>query len=360
MKQRLHYFDMLKGLAIFMVVMGHVIAFCVREIDRAAIFKMIGSVHMPLFFFISGWMSWRGGRRPDLVKRSLQLLVPMLACSTLWIYYFPHSGLESPLSSSFDGLWHDYYKNGYWFTLVLFEIIVVYTPFSLLLRRLRGLAASLAAVACMCAAVLLVDFMLMSTPMSGLLSWHLVTQFSPVFAMGVLACKYKERFYRLVRSELCVTAAFLVGAAAMYVCSWPWEFPPLAGVLADYGQCLLHLCLAVVAVAVVKPWSEEAYAPGAQGHALARMWSYIGRESLGVYLLHYFFLFPLGAVRPLLESTALGFVPVAAVSMAVAAAVVAVVLGVVRLLRPSALLSWLLAGRLPNFNKDNKASVCNE
>ena len=42
--------DLLKGIAIFMVVMGHVLTMCIRGIDSAALFKIIGEVHMPLFF----------------------------------------------------------------------------------------------------------------------------------------------------------------------------------------------------------------------------------------------------------------------------------------------------------------------
>ncbi|MDE6109114.1 MAG: acyltransferase family protein, partial [Muribaculaceae bacterium] len=111
MKPRLHYFDMLKGIAIFMVVMGHVLTMCVREIDRATLFKFIGAVHMPLFFFISGWMTYRSdGRGAALGKRAAQLLVPMLFMSTLWIWYFPHSGLQSPLYSTFKGLWLETWK----------------------------------------------------------------------------------------------------------------------------------------------------------------------------------------------------------------------------------------------------------
>ena len=79
---------MLKGIAIFMVVMGHVLTMCVREIDRAAIFKFIGEVHMPLFFFISGWMAMRLGEggnvaTPSLLPRAKRLLLPMLGASTL-------------------------------------------------------------------------------------------------------------------------------------------------------------------------------------------------------------------------------------------------------------------------------------
>lgn len=55
MSSQLTYFDVLKGIAIFLVVMGHVIVFCVRGIDATPHFKFIGSIHMPLFFFISGY-----------------------------------------------------------------------------------------------------------------------------------------------------------------------------------------------------------------------------------------------------------------------------------------------------------------
>ena len=56
-KQRIEYFDLLKGIAIFMVVMGHALTMCVRGLDAAFLFKLIGQVHMPVFFFISGYLT---------------------------------------------------------------------------------------------------------------------------------------------------------------------------------------------------------------------------------------------------------------------------------------------------------------
>ena len=53
-KPRMHYMDLLKGIAIFMVVMGHVLTVCIRGIDAATSFSIIGEVHVPIFFFISG------------------------------------------------------------------------------------------------------------------------------------------------------------------------------------------------------------------------------------------------------------------------------------------------------------------
>ena len=70
MKQRIEYFDVLKGIAIFMVVMGHVITYGVCQIDGSLVFRIIGSVHMPLFFFISGYFT--------IVRKGKDLAMPRL------------------------------------------------------------------------------------------------------------------------------------------------------------------------------------------------------------------------------------------------------------------------------------------
>lgn len=147
-KPRMHYMDLLKGIAIFMVVMGHVLTICIRDIDAATIFKIIGEVHMPIFFFISGWFTYKATadgriRRPDLRRRALQLIVPMVIVSTLWVLQFPYSGLRSPMAPGFDGLWTSEYKNGYWFTPVLFVIMALYALLApVILRRRRPVLAT--------------------------------------------------------------------------------------------------------------------------------------------------------------------------------------------------------------------------
>ena len=58
-KNRIADLDILKGIAIFLVVMGHVIGMCIRGIDSCIAFKIIEQLHMPIFFFISGWFSFK-------------------------------------------------------------------------------------------------------------------------------------------------------------------------------------------------------------------------------------------------------------------------------------------------------------
>lgn len=368
MKQRLHYFDILKGIAIFMVVMGHVLTMCVREIDRAALFKFIGEIHMPLFFFISGWFTFKlteNGRVrvPDLGQRALQLLVPMVVVSTLWIWYFPHSGLQSPLDSTFGGLWSDSWKNGYWFTFVLFQIMLLYALLCPLLTRLKSAASSLGLTVIVWALLIYINHAI-GLKASGFASLLLTSQFFPVFMVGTIASRHRECFNRICKSGFWVTASLILAALLLYYICWPWEFPEptnsaLKTIPVWVARSLFHICLAVVAIAVIKPWSERIYSvPSPSGTAFrwAETWQLLGRKSLSIYLLHYFFLFPMGICRDTLMAFNLGFTPLFVFSAAVAACVIAIVLGVNAVIERSPLLALLLTGVVPKKKKSLAAA----
>ncbi len=53
MTQRLQHIDQLKGLAMLLVLIGHVIVFCGLGYDNVFI-KHIVMMNMPLFFFLNG------------------------------------------------------------------------------------------------------------------------------------------------------------------------------------------------------------------------------------------------------------------------------------------------------------------
>ena len=114
MSQRIEYIDTLKGIAIILVVMGHVVQFIWgdRYGSDQIIFILIYSFHMPLFFFLSGLCTKvidRGGI--SLKKKMKSLLYPFL----LWnlIVYFQHIQVEA---GSISAIRHA----GYWFLICLF------------------------------------------------------------------------------------------------------------------------------------------------------------------------------------------------------------------------------------------------
>lgn len=357
MKSRLQYFDVLKGVAIFLVVMGHVITMCVREIDRTPLFKFVAEIHMPLFFFISGWFSLKilpSGKlkKPDIGRRALQLLVPMAVVSSLWILYYPSSGLESPIEASFSGLWTNMWKNGYWFTLTLFEIILIFALLRPLYQRAASIATAIGVTVVAWLALFALVVVFDGTLINDVLGLQLVATYWPVFMAGLCASKHRDSFNATLSNGWLMTAALAVAAFSLYYICWWWEFPGKQLFSSNEYNLILarpvfHVAVAFVALAIFKPAVERA----SEHSRWVRVWSYIGSKSLGIYLLHYFFLFPLGFMRFWLVELNLAFVPVVVFSGLVAAMIVIVVLCLMRIVAISPLLDFLLTGNMKLFQK---------
>ncbi len=354
-KPRMHYMDLLKGIAIFMVVMGHVLTICIRDIDAATIFKIIGEVHMPIFFFISGWFTYKATadgriRRPDLRRRAMQLIVPMVIVSTLWVLQFPYSGLRSPMAPGFEGLWTSEYKNGYWFTPVLFVIMALYALLApVILRRRRPVLAITASIAISLALYAVIAHFV-PIKYIGITSALLILQFLPIFMAGAIARQHQDDFMRLIANPRAVTLAILAGIPLFFIAVWPWRIPALENIpfIVPTAKMLFQLALAIVAMNIAVPWSETAYAPGrTRPGRLAVIWEYLGRKSLAIYLLHYFFLFPLTFLQQPARDMALSIVPLAVIAAAVAACIIAVTLAAEYLLSRSPLTARLFCG---NYN----------
>ena len=73
---------------------------------------------------------------------------------------------------------------------------------------------------------------------------------------------------------------------------------------------------------------------------------YLGQKSLEIYLLHFFFLFPLTALQEPMRAMGLGFVPLAAVSVFVACLIIAASLLANVVLSLSPVLASLLTGKI--------------
>lgn len=285
-KKRVAAFDVLKGIAIYLVVMGHVLTMCIRDIDSAVLFKLVGEIHMPIFFFISGYFTYKltgngDFAMPNLRKRFRQLIIPFLAVSALWMWYFPHSRLQSPLSQSWPQLLTTYWKDGYWFTLTLFEVVLVYAGISRLMAAARHL-------------------------------WMQVA-----------------------------TAAAVAAFGTWYYSVYTWEFPALPAWCQFVAQPVLHASLMTVVFGMVYRSDVETFASTRAGRWL----TLLGNESLGIYLLHYFFLFPLTPLQEPMRMLGLTFMPSVMVSAFFAFFIILAALGANWAIGKNRVLAFLLIGK---------------
>lgn len=355
LKRRIEYFDLLKGIAIYLVVMGHVIAMCIRGLDAAFIFKLIEQVHMPIFFFVSGYFTYKAAEEksfitPGLKKRFLQLIIPFLVLTPVWFFYYPHSRLLSPICQDLPSLFCSVYKGGYWFPICLFELCVLYILLSAILRRLRRTGAQVAVLIAIYAVLIGVTTLFVDVDAdvdhAGL---YLLTRFFPAFAIGVMAHHRREDFQALLQRRHTFSIALFTFAICFYCSAYPWDiwgqdlaylWTPATLILSP----IMHFSLFVIAITLVKPWSEKEFAPEAKPSVVARYFHLLGNESLGIYLLHYFFLFPLTMLQEPFKEMGLALVPLSVTAIVVAFCIIAITLAAIYIIKKSKIASQLLLG----------------
>lgn len=339
-------FDMIKGVAIFLVIVGHVLTFCIRGIDNAFLFKIVGEVHMPLFFFVSGWFSYKSGfRSPDLLKRFRQLVIPGAICMTLFFFAFPHTGVTTPFPTRYIFVLATVGKMGYWFVFTLFGIMVCYWALTKILRNIKtekgvnivaGVATAVIFSASYASEVLWLDAFEIS----------LIGLYFLPFIAGVFAHRNAVAFKKIYENQAVYFSSLVMGCGIFYVIVYYWEFPPFVGDNISILKGILHILLALVAMPLFTRWEKDAFSSDATliQRGNAQLWAYLGRNSLTIYLLHYFFLFPLTPIRQLMIEMHVAIIPTLIVAVFVASVIIALVLLVSKILSPSPVLKELLTG----------------
>ena len=308
-------------------------------------YTLVGSIfvkfRMPMFFFISGFIGYKAVERwtaafylQNLKKKAVVQLVPASIFFVIFSVAFGY-----PLS---DFLVYGY--RWYWFTIVLFEMFVIYFTLSLIGRRTSGKVTDWGLLI---VAVLL--FVLKSQCEDDVQSaaWQILALdrlmlFFQFFALGTFARKYHTQFTRIVDNDLW-RAAFIV---AFWGCV-------LLIQACDLEQGKLWLLLTHTAryagVLMVFTLFRSAGPFFERGGIVARTMTFIGRRTLDIYLLHYFFLPDLSSWS-LLIGQPHGALIELTMGLTIAALVTACSLLISRLIRCSAPLAHLLLGT-PHLTK---------
>ena len=131
--ERLSWLDVLKGIGIILVVIGHVYS-------NRTVFNWLYSFHMPLFFLVAGWVYKEKSVLTDIKRRIQTIVVPYFSFGLLVLFYWQvierrfrdsdMSFMDSLLglfSGSYDNLdfnVHLWFLPCFFVTVVLFNILV--------------------------------------------------------------------------------------------------------------------------------------------------------------------------------------------------------------------------------------------
>lgn len=115
-KQRIEYIDAMRGFTMILVVFAHVCHFCFGDsrMGYNAIFILF---RLPCFFMISGWLFEPVSRKPFKTVARHKAMVQLVPTFIFLLLLAPPPEFFHQLGAL---------KGGYWFTFVLFEFFILY------------------------------------------------------------------------------------------------------------------------------------------------------------------------------------------------------------------------------------------
>ncbi len=343
MKQRIYYIDCIKGLAILLVVMGHVIGnwyddfYALKDNDiddQLLLFNIIYSFHMPLFMFCSGLF------QPVITRdQSIKSVLGIVwrRFKVLMIPYF-FSGL---LFWFFTGR-----PDFYWFLLILFEFIVINLFASTITCRIRKWGDSLEII------LFLIIFILIRLLFNNGMAYEKLPLIDIghlglycYFTVGYLVSKYNllERYIDNHSNIYTVAIVIFISLFSISVIL-PGVNVPLSGRLIPFAAIYIIFYI----------FKNKIKAK----NYISRSFGYLGRHTLDIYILHSFFLVKLPFIGDVIHSLSLssgtawgGVIIGICFSLAISVVILAFCFLIWQLIRPSDILSQLFLGRTYG-NKD--------
>ena len=279
MTNRIEYIDALRGYVMILVVLGHVPMYCYHHLAGISFSTILTVFHIALFFFISGWF---GGNSLQFTVYGLQFIKKkfvQLVVSTV-VFYLLFCWIND--IDIVENLWNDKYKGGYWFCIVLFVFYLIMTVAKAVTERVGGaLLVLFLALAMMMLNTNMVTDMLARYNIPNVLciqQW----QYFIFFYMGYMAHRYQTTFFSWLDNGKVMAMAVMTFFGSLLL----WYQQPM-----NLAEIKLTFLLwgglgTLLSFAFFRKY-EDVFSHETR---MGRWLQYVGRRTLDVYLLHFFFL----------------------------------------------------------------------
>ena len=327
MKERLLYIDALRGFAIFLVVLGHILIF--NGYEKSIITTTIYSFHMPLFMFISGYVarfSYKEVKKSSEFFRSIlhkfnTVLLPYLIWCILVRPLFFQSPIDYINRIKESGL-NTLLLSEYWFLPCLFTLSVCFLLYMLITLKIwEGKFISRLVVLC-----LLVTIVFLLNKAINISLFTKCLQYIPFYFLGVLAIEYKCFSEKLFKNDYLVCITFMI----FTLLNGLYNEVVGTGIVATACRFLCGICSIIFCINIFEQISTNS--------RLSKILSYIGTNTLGIYLAHFIFVKNWDIVG-------LDFTSLLLIGILGSVFVIALCLGIIKILRTNKILSFLLLGK---------------
>ena len=292
--KRLVYIDVLRGFTIILVVLIHTLQKFYT--DDAILIRIVSSFYMPLFMFISGFVSYKLNSWDKIRQRSVQLLIPFFSAILLSWLIEGNNGwsLESLINKILYVIKQP--DKGLWFLWALFFINVIF----LLCRKIakavhiHEIAVTVIVGALMNLVELLTGF--------RLFGYHWIAWYFLFFAFGVYLRSFNTLLER-PKIEKIITIVALISFPVFVAFFRMHNEPPTFYKWINLGGLfivLYRLLVAVMGVVFFYEIFKRIVSNRWNNNFLCKF----GKETLPIYymhfyVLHYFFMVELNIYKPL-------------------------------------------------------------
>ncbi len=277
--------DVIKGIAILLVVMGHTMTGCTANSQNTFFYNVIWSLQMPLFFLISGYVTRYSAPISDIkllkkyiCKRTLGYILPWL----VWTFIIRGLILGNNLFLNIKHLLYNM-DSGYWFLFSLWTICIIYGISCYISEKMTS---SVLKVVINIAVYLLGMFLLACVALVTDISFlciKLTLYYMPFFYAGVLFGKYQDRIFSFKNSYKAIEAVTAIMAFLYITLLLKFNFfdmsENLFGIVIRALASIAGCCFISFAASSLRP-----------NGFVSSLLQYFGKRSLEIYLIHYVFL----------------------------------------------------------------------
>lgn len=283
---RIVYIDALRGFSMVCVVLMHFWNRFPIDIQHniyfACVETFIQMFFLPLFFVVSGFFATKVLSLKQSLEKFRTWIVAALSFALLYTVFMEGATQEAVMESTL--------YQCYWFTIALFQMFVVS---QLIIRIKRYVAWTLILVSILTLlSVFLIDRYLSEWFISDLLAWREACFYFPFYALGILCGRSKERCMVLL-DKATFRNIIVITFVVLFIVRGYINIKGL-DVLVTY-ICRIAATLTVISLfhASKQYFLTNRFIPSSL--------SYVGRHTLDIYFLHYFFLPSTVALTALME-----------------------------------------------------------
>lgn len=300
-KPRLEWLDALRGFTMILVVAYHVAEMGFGESwQHSSSMPFLVLFRMPLFFFVSGFLAYKASQVWNLSNFGSLLWkkIKVQTIPTVVFFLLAMALLHQHFWPALEHSFHSPYKGGYWFTIALLYMFVVYYAFSYLESKLK-VKSWIPITLLFLVSLVFYESCYMPEHFSWAMGYKgaetAISQFLmdstlrqlllyfPFFLYGNIVHRYWDKAQRVMDSKwffpivIVVVIFATVDALKWHTLRMGWTIVPLT--VARFG-------LLTVTFMYFRHYQQYFTKFSPIGISL----QYIGRRTLDIYLLHFFFL----------------------------------------------------------------------